>query len=77
MRLGELLGLQWGDVDFHGRFIEVRRTLVAGRVTTPKNGKSRRVDMSNQLGDALRALLTARKAETLKKGWSQVPEWVF
>jgi integrase len=46
MRLGELLGLKWGDVDFHGRFIEVRRNSVGGNITTPKNGKTRRVDMS-------------------------------
>ena len=46
MRLGELLGLQWGEIDFNGRFIEVRRSLVAGRETTPKSGKTRRVDMS-------------------------------
>jgi len=77
MRLGELLGLQWGDIDLHGRFIEVRRNLVAGRLTTPKNGKMRRVDMSKQLAETLRDLLTARKAETLRRGWGQVPEWVF
>jgi integrase len=77
MRLGELLGLQWGDVDFRGKFIEVRRNLVAGRLTTPKNGKTRRVDMSGQLAEALRGLHTERKAETLKRGWGHVPEWVF
>jgi len=77
MRLGELLGLQWGDVDFHSRFIEVRRNLVGGRVTTPKNGKTRRVDMSAQLTDALRTLLVARKAETLRRGWETLPDWVF
>ena len=77
MRLGELLGLQWGDVDFHGRFIEVRRNLVAGRLTTPKSGKNRRVDLSTQLADTLKTLLTSRKAEALKKGWGRVPEWVF
>jgi integrase len=49
MRLGELLGLEWGDVDFNGGFIEVRRNRVAGRVTTPKSGKARRIDMSTQL----------------------------
>src|SRR5262249_51485110 len=27
LRLGELLALHWSDVDFHGRFIEVRRNL--------------------------------------------------
>jgi integrase len=77
LRLGELLGLQWGDIDFTGRFIEVRRNRVAGRTTTPKSGKIRRVDMSRQLTETLRALRTARKAEALRRGWRQVPEWVF
>ena len=77
MRLGELLGLQWGDLDFNGRFIEVRRNRVAGRVTTPKNGKVRRVDMSAQLAETLRALLTQRKEEKLRKGWKDVPESAF
>src|SRR5262245_51108572 len=75
LRLGELLALQWGDVDFNGRFIEVRRNLVAGRVTSPKSGKSRRVDMSTQLTTTLQAALTTRKA--LEHGWPEVPEWVF
>lgn len=77
LRLGELLGLQWADVDFHGRFIEVRRNLVAGRLTTPKSGKARRVDMSQQLSETLKGLLTTRKAEVLRNGWGKVPEWVF
>ena len=77
LRMGELLGLQWGDVDFHGRFVEVRRNLVAGRITTPKSGRTRRVDMSAQLAETLKTLLTSRKAETLRRGWPQVPDWVF
>lgn len=77
MRLGELLGLQWGDIDFHGRFIDVRRNRVAGRTTTPKNGKTRRVDMSAQLAQALQELLVTRKAETLRKGWRHLPDWGF
>jgi integrase len=77
MRLGELLGLHWGDVDFHGRFIEVRRNLVAGRLTTPKNGKTRRVDMSAQLTQVLWETLTVRKEETLRQGWKHLPDWVF
>lgn len=44
LRMGEAIGLQWGDVDFHGRFIDVRRTLSRGTISTPKSGKSRRVD---------------------------------
>src|SRR5262249_42005316 len=37
MRLGELLAVQWGDIDLNGRFIEVRRNLVSGKLTSPKN----------------------------------------
>ena len=33
--------------------------------------------MSDQLATTLRALLIERKAETLRKGWANVPEWVF
>jgi integrase len=56
LRLGELLALQWGDIDVHGYFLEVRRNLVAGRITTPKNGKIRRVDMTAQLTEVLKGL---------------------
>jgi integrase len=77
MRIGEVIGLQWSDIDFRSRFVEVNRTLSQGRVTTPKNGKSRKVDMSLQLAETLRALKTERKAETLKRGWPKMPEWVF
>jgi integrase len=77
LRLGELLGLQWGDLDFHGRFLEVRCAIVRGRVVPTKSGKIRRVDLSPQLADTLQALLVQRKAETLCHGWGEVPEWVF
>jgi len=46
MRLGEVLGLQWRDIDFAGKFIEVRRGWVENRLTTPKSGKTRRVEMT-------------------------------
>ncbi len=80
MREGELIGLQWGDVDFSGRLIEVRRNVRRGRITTPKNGKTRRVDMSLQLTNTLERLLAQRKAEALKKGESLdavTESWVF
>jgi integrase len=77
MRLGELLALQWGDIDFAGRLIEIKRSLVGGRIETPKNGKTRKVDMSSQLATELKNLLHRRKEETLRRGWRQVPEWVF
>lgn len=33
--------------------------------------------MSQQLSDTLKALLFERKKETLRKGWGDVPPWVF
>jgi len=77
MRLGEALGLQWGDIDFASGFLEVKRALVRDQVTTPKSGKTRRVDMSPQLNATLSAHFKRRKEETLRKGWKEVPEWVF
>jgi integrase len=49
MRLGELLALQWRDVNLRARSIDVQRTLVSGKLTTPKNRNRRRVDMSKTL----------------------------
>jgi len=67
----------WHDLDFNGSFIEVNRSCVRGRISTPKSGKVRRVDMSKQLADVLKAHVTERKKEALKKGWGEPPEWLF
>jgi integrase len=76
MRIGEVTGLEWGDIDFNGRFIEVRRSIVRGRVSTPKSGKSRRVDMSPQLAGALEVHKTASKRKGLALGTGE-PSSVF
>ena len=77
LRLGEALGLQWGDIDFRGKFIEIRRAWVNGRLTTTKTGKTRRVDATPLLLATLKSLNQRRKEQTLKNGWGEVPEWVF
>jgi integrase len=77
LRLGELLALQWGDLDFTNRFIEVQRNLVSGKLTTPKNSNRRRVDMSAHLAETLERRLVAAKAAVLKAGKSEPPAWVF
>jgi integrase len=77
MRYGEALGFQWGDIDFAGNFIEVKRAIVENRMTTTKSGKMRHLDMSPQLADTLRSLRIRRKEETLRKGWPEEPEWIF
>jgi integrase len=77
MRLGEALALQWPDIDFHGQFIKVQRGFSRGKIETPKNGKSRRVDMSRQLTECLLNLREQRKIESLTNGFAKIPEWVF
>jgi len=67
IREGELIGLKPYDIDFNGRFINVERNISRGKVTTPKNGKTRRVDMSLQLTNTLDALVAARKAEAVRR----------
>ena len=76
LRLGELLGLQWGDVDLNSRFLTIRRNLVRGLVTTPKSHQQRRVDVSQQLHDALLAWRRHERKRWLKKG-KPMPATVF
>lgn len=76
MRLGELLGLEWGSIDFLGRFIEVRQAFSRHRLTSPKNRRIRCLDMSQQLTEVLKRHRTAMRIESLKHG-TPMPEWVF
>jgi len=69
LRVGELLALHWDDIQFaededdSNRFILVRHNYTHGHFTTPKNHKTRRVDMSKELR---RILLERRDAAMLK-----------
>jgi integrase len=76
MRLGEAIALEWRDVDWITRVLLVRRSRRRGRVSEPKNGKLRRVDMSAQLADVLRGLKTLQEAEAVLAG-REPPERVF
>lgn len=75
-RLGEALALQPGDLDFRGRFVQIRRNFTNGRLTTPKNGKNRRVDMSARLAEILKEHLVKQELEAIGKDQPK-PEWVF
>jgi len=77
LRQGELLALQWEDLNFQGRFIEVRRNFTHGELTTPKSGESRRVDMSLELTQALTDLQIDRQLEAVTRQWKAVSPWVF
>jgi integrase len=57
MRLGEILALRWGDIDHKKGIIWVKRSYRRARITPPKNGKVRKVDMSGQLAETLKTEL--------------------
>ncbi len=73
MRIGEAIALDWRDIDFKQRFIKVQRSMVRGKVSTPKNGKTRKVDVSNQLADALRIHMRGFAIDAAGDG----PQYVF
>lgn len=77
MRVGEALALQLGDIDFNGRFINVQRGLSRGRIETPKSGKSRRVDMTLQLADALNVQIAENNKKGMRLGLGGPPEYLF
>jgi len=76
MRIGEIQALQWRDIDFDNRQMEVKRSFRMGRVTDTKNHKQRRVDMTLHLTETLKEHRTAQKRDALKNGKS-VSEFVF
>ena len=74
MRIGEVRALKWKDIDFENRLIEVKRSCRRGRVTKPKTGKTRRVDMSLHLAEVFREL---KQNQWKKYAGKDVPQWVF
>ena len=58
VRMGELSGLRWGDVDWDNRKLKIQRSYKNGIVSATKTDKSRWVDISSMLLDELRASLT-------------------
>jgi integrase len=76
-RRGEALALQWDDLDLRAGTATIRRSLSAGRVSTPKSGRGRRIVLPLGLVAELRSLRAQGREETLKHGRSEMPPWVF
>ena len=55
LRCGEMMALEWTDIDFAKRQLTVARSEWKGHVTLPKGGRLRYVPMTRQLTDALEA----------------------
>jgi len=56
--------------------IKIQRTLYRGKIGTPKNGKSRFVDMSKQLSGSLIDLKNKKEADATKNGLDGLPIWI-
>ncbi len=77
MRLGELLALQWSDVNWRNRYIMVQRSFKNGRISPTKNGRGRRIDMTDQLFSTLKGLSVERKKEALRNGQNEPVPVIF
>lgn len=55
LRMGELLGLRWIDVDLSAGRFNVRQAYVKGHFGLPKSGKPREIPLGDDVIDALRA----------------------
>ncbi len=54
LRCGEIMALEWTDIDFSKRQVLVQRSEWKGHVTAPKGGRSRRVPLTTRLTNALK-----------------------
>jgi integrase len=54
LRCGEIIALEWADVDLSKRMLCVRRSEWKGQITAPKNGRFRYVPLTNRLATSLR-----------------------
>ena len=54
LRLGEIIALEWRDIDLSARRLTVERSDWLGHVTVPKGGRSRQLPMTQRLAAALR-----------------------
>jgi integrase len=65
LRCGEMIALEWGDVDLVNRQVCIRRSDWNGQVTTPKGGRLRHVPLTRRLAAALGEHRHLRSARVL------------
>jgi integrase len=66
MRIGEMFGLKWSDVDLEAGTVQVRRTVAAdGKINPPKTSSGRRT------------IRLSRMAISALSGYPRASEWVF
>ncbi len=65
LRLGEIVALEWCDVDLPARRLTVQRSDWLGHVTVPKGGRLRQLPMTQRLTAAMKAARHLRSARLL------------
>ena len=55
LRMGEMIALEWSDIDFRRNLLTVARNDWRGKVGLPKGGRSRKVPMTRRLAATLSA----------------------
>jgi integrase len=65
LRLGEIVALEWRDVDLGARRLSVERSDWLGQVGVPKGGRSRQLPMTQRLTAALKAARHLRSERVL------------
>ena len=65
LRVGEIVALEWADIDLERRQISVRHSDWRGQLTSPKNGRGRFVAMTERVATALRKHRHLRSSRVL------------
>ena len=65
LRVGEIVALEWTDIDLERRQIGVRHSDWRGQLTSPKNGRGRFVAMTERVATALRKHRHLRSSRVL------------
>jgi len=74
LRIGEIIALEWTDLDMRRRLVTVQRSEWQGEISSPKGGQSRVVPMTARLATALEAHRNLRTRILLKDDGSGV-DW--
>lgn len=78
MRLGELIGLYWSDIDWNSGRIKVQRSISKqGKETKTKTGRIRWVDMTDELHEVMRIRFIAHKEKSLAAGKVEIEDRIF
>lgn len=65
LRAGEMIGLEWADIDFKANLLTVNRNVWKGVTGAPKGGNSRTIPMTGRLRFALKAQRTLGRGRVL------------